>query len=488
MNNAESFLWKEKISKLLFKFSIPCVISFIVNALYNIVDQVFIWRGINYLANWATNIVFPLTMICLWFWILYWDGAASWLSLKLWEKKKEEAAKGVATGILMSIITSIIFCWITLIFLPDLLNLFWCTDALRDYAITYGRIIAIWIPFFMLWITFNSIIRADGNPKFSMMSMIAGAIINTLLDPLFIFTFDLGIAWAAYATVISQIITFGLNTRYITKLKTITLTKDLFTVNFHYIWKIVALWISSLINQISIVAVIAVTNNLLAKYGSTSKFWSEIPITVIWIVMKIAMILNSIILWIAVGSQPIIGYNYWAKNYSRVKETLKLVLTFCSAIWILAFILFQTIPEIIISIFGTWDALYTEFAIQTFKIYLFFCFFYWIQIPSWIFFQAIWKSKISAILSLSRQILILIPAFFILGSIYGINWILYAGAVADLLAFLLAVFFLTREIRHLWRKSKSVEKKEELKPLERINSISNELFETIKHRSLLSND
>ena len=486
MHENESFLWKEKVSKLLLSFSIPCIISFMVNALYNIVDQVFIWRWIWFLANWATNIVFPLTMVCLWFALLFWDWTASFLSIKLWEKKNEEAAKWVAIGILMTVIISLAFCWLTLVFLPEILTIFWCTEALRPYATTYWWIIALWIPFFMLWIALNSIIRAEWNPKFAMISMIIGAIINIILDPLFIFVFDFWIAWAAYATIISQFITFILNVWFILKLKNIKIKREMFCFDFHYIWKLAWLWISSLINQISIVAVIAVTNNLLGKYWAVSKYWADIPITVIGIVMKIAMILNSVILWISIGSQPIVGYNYWARKYNRVKEALKLVLISCSIIWIIAFILFQSIPETIIWIFGEWNDLYIEFACLAFRIYLFFCFCYWIQIPAWIFFQSIWKSKISALLSLSRQIIILIPAFFILGEIFGIMGILYAWAVADFLSVLLALYFLFRETKSLWRKHKR--ELERINPIESFTKFSWELFEVVQNRSLISHN
>ena len=478
MEKSEAFLWKEKISKLLSSFSIPCIISFLVNALYNIVDQIFIGRWIWYLANWATNIVFPLTMICLWCALLFWDWAASFLSIKLWEKKNEEAAKWVATWILMTIIISLIFSWLTLVFLPEILTVFWCTETLRPYATTYGWIITLWIPFFMVWIALNSIIRAEWNPKFAMISMIIGAVINIILDPLFIFVFNRWIAWAAYATIISQFITFWLNIWFILKLKTIKLTTKLFKPELYYIKKTAWLWISSMINQISIVFVIAVTNNLLAKYGAVSKYWSEIPITVIGIVMKIAMILNSIILWISVGSQPIVWYNYWARKFNRVKEALKLVLTSCSIIWLIAFILFQTIPEYIISIFGAGNELYIEFACLAFRIYLLFCIWYWIQIPAWIFFQSIWKSRISAFLSLSRQIILLIPLFFILWSIFWIMWILYAWACADCISIIIAISFLVRETKILWKRHK--EETEEKEYLYTCNNTSLELFATIE--------
>lgn len=486
MKDGWAFLWKEKVSKLLLKFSIPCIISFIVNALYNIVDQIFIWRGVDYLANGATNIVFPLMMVCLWFALLFWDWSASYLSLKLWEKKKEEAAKWVANGISMSVLVSVIFAILWYLFLPQLLNLFWCTDALRDYAMTYGSIIMLWVPFVMIWVTLNSIIRADWNPKFAMLSMIAGAVINTILDWWFIFGLGLWIAWAAYATIISQFITFVLNAWYVSKLNTVSLTRKSFHIDFWTTAKIMWLWISSFINQISIVAVMAVSNNLLVKYWALSKFWSEIPITVIWIVMKVNMILTSIIIWVSVGSQPIVWYNYWAKNFDRVKEALKLVLKTWVTISIIAFILFQSIPEKIIWIFGNWDELYIEFACLAFRIFLFFCVWMWVQIPAWVFFQSIWKSKISAFLSLSRQVIILIPAFFILGHTFWIMGILYAWATADFIALLLAIYFLSREIKKLNRKhsKRLLEKKDSLKENEIF--FWSELFEVVCNRSLIS--
>ena len=214
MEKEENILGKEKIGKLIRKFSIPCIISLLVNSLYNIVDQIFIGWGVGYLGNGATNVVFPLTMICLAFALMFGDGSSAYLSLKLGEKKKEEAAKGVGNGIIISVIISIIFCAITLIFLPQLLNIFGCTDALREYAMEYGRIIAIGFPFMMIGTSLNSIIRADGSPKYSMTSMVIGAILNTILDPIFIFVFKMGVEGAAIATVISQFTTFILNIIY----------------------------------------------------------------------------------------------------------------------------------------------------------------------------------------------------------------------------------------------------------------------------------
>ena len=413
------------------------------------VDQLFIGWGVGYLGNGATNVVFPLTMICLAFALMLGDGASSYFSLKLGEKKKEEATKGVGNGITMSIIVAILFCAITLIFLPQLLNLFGCTDALRDYALKYGGVIAIGLPFMIIGTTLNSIIRADGSPKYAMTSMVLGAILNIILDPILIFVFKMGVEGAAIATILSQFITFILNVLYIKKFKSITLNKESFKIKLDIAKRVVTLGISSFITQMSFVFVVAVENNLLAKYGAESKFGREIPITVLGIVMKISQILNSIIIGISAGSQPIFGYNYGARKFDRVKQTLKIVLGISVIISIFAFILFQTIPDKLISIFGSGDELYMEFACLTVRTYLLLCIFNGIQIPSGIFFQAIGKSSRSAILSLSRQIVFLIPAMFILSNIFGLMGILYSGPVADGIAFLLSVTFLIIEIKKL---------------------------------------
>ena len=449
MEKEENILGHEKIGKLMVKFSIPCIISLLVNALYNIVDQIFIGWGVGYLGNGATNVVFPLTMVCLAFALMFGDGGAAYLSLKLGEKKKEEASRGVANAIIISVIVAILLGAGILVFLPQLLPLFGCTDVLRDYAQKYGFIISIGLPFMIIGTTLNSIIRADGNPQYAMISMVLGAILNVILDPIFIFVFKMGVEGAAIATVLSQIATFLINIIYIKKFKTITLNKDKFKLKLNIAKKVSMLGISSFITQMSIVFVIAAENNLLGKYGATSKFGSEIPITVLGIVMKISQILNSIIIGIAAGAQPIIGYNYGAEQYDRVKKTLKTVLGLSIGISTIAFILFQTIPEKLISIFGSGDETYIEFACIAFRTYLMLCICNGVQIPSGIFFQAIGKSIKSAVLSLSRQILFLIPAMIIFGSMFGIEGVLYSGPFADGLAFLIAAILLTVEIKKL---------------------------------------
>ncbi len=447
--NKENILGTEKITKLIKRFSIPCIISMLVNSLYNMVDQIFIGHGVGMLGNGATNVVFPISVIALAVSLMFGDGSSAFLSLKLGEKKEDEAATGVGTGILLSIIISIIFTLITYIFLNDLLNLFGCTPALKEYATSYGRIITLGLPFVIIGTTLNSIIRADGSPKYSMFSMVLGAVLNIILDPIFIFIFKKGVEGAALATIISQIVTFILNVLYLKKLKTIKLTSETLKPKWNYIKKVTLLGTSSFITQMSIVLVIAVENNLLGKYGASSSFGSEIPITVLGIVMKISQILYSVIIGLSVGAQPIFGYNYGSGKKERVKETLKIVLRVSLIITLISFILFQTIPDKLILLFGSGDDKYIEFACLTFRIYLMLVIANGIQMPAGIFFQAIGKSTKSAILSLSRQVLFLIPAMFILGRIFGLMGILYAGPVADGVAFILSALFLTLEIKAL---------------------------------------
>lgn len=469
MKKEENILGNESIKKLMIKFSIPCVISLLVNSLYNMVDQIFIGHGVGYLANGATNVVFPLNMICLAFALMFGDGASAYLSLKLGQKKKEEASQGVGNGIMLSIITSILLCLIVLLFLPQLINVFGCTKALEKLALEYGYIIGIGLPFMMIGTTLNSIIRADGNPKYAMVSMLAGAILNIILDPIFIFIFKMGVQGAAIATIISQILTFVLNIMYIKKFKSIKLTKKSLKLKKSIAGQVSTLGISSFITQMSIVLVISFENNLLSKYGQISKFGSEIPITVLGIVMKISQILNSIIIGIAAGSQPIIGYNYGAQKYDRVRKTLKIVLSLSLVISTIAFILFQTIPKQLISIFGNGNALYMEFASLSFRIYLMLVICNGIQIPAGIFFQAIGKSIKSATISISRQIIFLIPAMIILGKLYGIKGVLAAGPAADGLAFIIATTLLIIE----------------LKKLKAPNKINNEIIEAQQDASTL---
>ena len=448
-------LGTEKIGKLLRKFAIPCIISMVVNALYNMVDQIFIGWGVGYLGNGATNIVFPIVVICLAFSLMFGDGTSAYLSLRLGEKKQKEAEKGVGSGIAAGAIVSIILCAIVLIFLPQLLNLFGCTDALREYALKYGGIIAIGIPFMVIGTILNSVIRADGSPKYSMISMVSGAALNIILDPIFIFDWGLnmGVEGAALATILSQFVTFLLNVAYIKKFKTIKLTKESFKIDLKTAVTVAKFGISSFITQMAIVVVITVQNTIFKQYGDLSRFGSEIPITVLGIVMKINQILSSIIIGISVGSQPIIGFNYGAGKYDRVKKTLEIALGLSTTVSIIAFILFQTIPEVLIGLFGSGDELYNEFACIAFRQYLMLTIFNGTQIASGIFFQAIGKPSKSAFLTLSRQILFFTPSAIILAKFYNVMGVIYAGPLSDGLAFCIAAILLIIEMKNLGKQS-----------------------------------
>lgn len=456
-------LGKERIGKLLRTFAIPCIISLVVNALYNMVDQIFIGWGVSYLGNGATNVIFPITILCMAFSLMFGDGTSAYLSLKLGEKKKKEAGQGVCNGIILSVIVSIILAVIILSFLPQLVTIFGGTDNLRQFALDYGYIIGIGLPFVMIGTTLNSIIRADGSPKYAMISMVLGAILNIILDPIAIFVFDMGIKGAALATVISQFFTFAMNIIYIRKFKSIEVTKEDFKPKLKIMKNVSILGISSFITQMAIVIVITTENTLYNLYAVDSKFGADIPITVHGIVMKINMILTSIIIGIAAGSQPIIGYNYGAKNYDRVKKTLKMVLGISTIVSVVSFILFQTIPETLISIFGSGDELYNEFACLTFRIFLMLTVCNGIQIASGIFFQAVGKPAKSAFITLSRQILFFVPAGIILTKHIGVMGVLYAGPVADALAFIVAVILLIFEVKKLNKKS---EQKEDSKTID----------------------
>lgn len=465
-------LGKEKIGKLLKAFAIPCIISLVVNALYNMVDQIFIGWGVGYLGNGATNVIFPITVLCLAFSLMFGDGTSAYLSLKLGEKNKKDAEKGVANGVIASIIISVILGVLIFTFLPQLITIFGGTDNLRSYAMDYGYIIAVGIPFMMIGTTLNSIIRADGSPKYAMTSMIIGAVLNIILDPISIFVFNMGIKGAAYATIISQFVNFLINIMYLKKFKSIEITKESFKPSLKVMKNVGMLGISSFITQIAVVIIITVQNTLYNMYGANSKFGTEIPITVHGIVMKVNMILTSIIIGIAAGSQPIVGYNYGAKKYDRVKKTLKMVMLLSVCVSAVSFILFQMIPEVLISIFGSGDELYNEYACLTFRIYLMLIICNGIQIASGIFFQAVGKPAKSAFLTLSRQILFYIPASIILSKFYGVMGVLYAGPVTDGLAFIIAATLLILETKKLSKARNEAPK---------VKKESNEVIEEKEH-------
>lgn len=454
----------EPIKKLLLKFSIPCIISFLVSALYNIVDQIFIGQGVGYYGNAATSVAFPLVVIAAAFSFLIGDGGGAFFSLKIGEDDHEATESIVGNVVSMLVIAGIVLAVVSNLFLKDILVMFGATDAIMPYAVSYTRIIAISLPFAVFGTGFNSIIRADGNPKFAMISMLSGALINTILDPIFIFMFKMGVEGAALATMIGQIVSALCGFLYLKKFHHITFTMKSLRLKWNIAKTTLLYGISSLITQVSIAIVAICTNNILTKYGALSVYGKEIPLSVFGIVTKVNQIVLSIFLGIAVGAQPIYGFNYGAGKLERVKETYKVAFGGAVIISLIGVFFFEVFPQQIIRIFGAGDALYNEFAVMYFRIFLVFCTLNAVQIVCTIFFQAVGQSTHAAILSLSRQIIFYLPFLFILPRFFGIKGALYAGPIADVLAFILSAILMLRKWKQMNDeieiKAKQVEEEE----------------------------
>ncbi|WP_242957468.1 MATE family efflux transporter [Gemmiger sp. An120] len=414
----------ELVGRLIAKFAIPCVISLLVNSLYNIVDQIFIGWGVGYLGNGATNVVFPITIVALSLSLMIGDGGAAYLSLKLGEGDVESARKGVGNAIALVTIVSILLTAVFLLFIDPILTLFGATDTLRPFALEYGTVIGMGLPFMMIPAALNSIIRADGGPKYAMFSMVLGAIINTVFDPIFIFVFHMGVRGAAIATVMGQVASFVVSVVYMPRFKTLRLNLSAFRLRRRTCLNVAAFGISSFITQFAITIVMALTNNLLAVYGAASVYGAEIPLTATGIVMKVNQILISILVGIAVGAQPIIGYNYGARDYKRVKIALDIALLASEIVAIAAFLIFQFAPMSVVSLFGSEEGLYNEFAVKAFRIFLLLCPLTGFQTVVAVYLQAVGKPVKSAILSLARQIIFFIPAALILPMFLGVVGVL----------------------------------------------------------------
>lgn len=432
----------------------PSVIALLVNSLYNIVDQIFIGWGVGYLGNGATNVVFPITIIALALSMMIGNGGAAYLSLKLGEGEVDVAKKGVGNAITLVTIVSILLTIVFLLWINPILTLFGATDVLRPLALEYGSIIGIGLPFMMISAAINSMIRADGSPKYAMFSMVIGAILNVILDPVFIFVFHMGVQGAAIATIIGQIASFIVSVVYLPRFKTVHPDAAALRLGRKTCGSIVTFGLSSFITQFAITIVMALTNNLLVQYGATSIYGAEIPLTATGIVMKVNQIMIAILLGIATGAQPIIGFNYGAKNYKRVKKALEIALIASEAVSIVAFLIFQFAPMSVVSLFGSEEGLYNEFAVMAFRIFLLLCPLTGFQTIAAVYLQAVGKPVKSAILSLARQIIFFVPAALLLPTLMGVAGILWTGPVADGLAFILSLVLLLYERNHLIKEHK----------------------------------
>lgn len=459
-------LGKEKISKLLLAFAIPCVISMLINSVYNIVDQIFIGKGVGTLGNAATNVIFPLVIIFNALAGLIGNGAAANLSLKLGENDKKLAAKSIGQAISMSVIVSVLISLVAYIFLPQLVYIFGCTDSVYNYAIDYGKIIILGAPFMLIYSALSNIIRADGSPKYSMIMLVIGAVINIILDPIFIFGFNMGVKGGAIATVIGQAVSFLIAIIYIGKIKSVKLTKDDFKLDKN-IFRILSLGLSSFITQATILILFIFMNNIMTKLGANTKFGADIPLSVYGVISKINSLYISTVLGISIGSQPIIGFNYGAGNELRVKETIKKVLIVNFIIGIIFNIIFVLFPKQIAGIFisssdESYD-LFMEFATLMCHSFLLVMALNALEMTTSIVIQSVGHVWKSTAVSFIRQIILLIPISLILVFAFnkGIYGVLYAGCISDVLCFISTIFILKSEYKKLGAKQEKVEENQE---------------------------
>ena len=452
-------LGKDKISKLIKKFAIPCVISMIVAALYNIVDQIFIgWSNAGAFGNAATNIVYPFTVIALAFALLVGDGAAALFNLSLGAEDKEKANKSIGNGLMLLIIISIILTIIGLIFNKQILSVFGGNPKeveCYNYAQVYLKVISFGLPFYIIGQGLNAAIRSDGSPKYAMVATLIGALSNIILDPLFIFIFNMGVKGAAIATIIGQILTFIISILYFKNAKSIHINKESVKLNKEICKKVMSLGLASLITQLAIVIIIAVANNLVVKYGyntlssSGNVYGVVTPLAVIGICMKVFGIVISIVVGVSLGGMPIIGYNMGACNINRVKETIKYILIINFIIGGVAFSLFEIFPTWIIKIFGKGNSFeYLEYATYCLRIFLSGIVLTCITKSLSILLQSMGSSFKSTLLALSRDVIFFVPAIIIIASVsHSVVTMLWSAIIADILAFIVGIFLLKVELR-----------------------------------------
>lgn len=446
---SENPLGYEKISKLLRGFAIPSITATLVSSLYNIVDQVFIGQGVGYLGNAATNVSYPLSTICLAISLLLGIGSASRFSIYLGKNDPERAARLVGNGIVLMAGAGVLYLLLGEIFLVPLLWVFGATGEIMPFAREYSGTVLLGMPFLILTNGISNLIRADGSPRYSMLCMVAGAIVNTILDPVFIFVLDWGVFGAALATILGQFLSFALALRYLWHFRTVELTRACFHLELRDNLRTLYMGVSSCINQIAITLVQIVLNNSLTYYGALSIYGKEIPLAACGIVMKTNAILLSIIVGISQGVQPIIGYNFGAGKYDRVRQAYLLAIRWNFIVSAVGFCLFQFFPADIISLFGDGEPLYFEFAILFMRTFLFMVLVNGVQLLSSNFFTAIGKALKGLLLSLTRQVFFLIPLIFLLPLHFGIFGVLLAGPIADFIAFVVSIIFVFREFKVL---------------------------------------
>lgn len=445
----KSPLGTQPVGQLLVKFAVPSIISTLVAALYNIVDQFFIGQSIGELGNAATNVAFPLSTSCVALSLLFGLGGAAAFNLTMGEGDRGKAAFYAGNALAMLTLSGIALCVVTQLFLTPMLRFFGSPDDVLSYAETYTGIVSWGFPFLILSNGGAHLIRADGSPRFAMFCNLSGALLNTVLDPLLIFGFDMGMEGAALATIAGQIVSCVLAVWYLRRYKTVHLGFEQLRVKWKYTARIMVLGTSSFCNQIAMMVVQIVMNNSLAFYGAASVYGQSIPLACAGIITKVNQVFFSVNIGIAQGMQPIAGFNYGAKQYARVIRTIHLALLAAGTISCIAFLSFQLFPEQIISLFGEGSPEYVRFAVEYFRIYLFCTFLNFIQPITSTFFTVIGKPLRGMFLSLTRQILFLLPLILIFPIWFGIDGIMYAGPIADFLAAAVSVLLLWLLLRNM---------------------------------------
>ena len=456
VNNSSAYFGEEKINKLMLKFSIPCIMSLLVSSLYNIVDQIFIGNSrLSALGNAATGVVFPVFIIAQAFAWCFGDGCAAYLNICQGQNDSENAHKAIGASITASFASGLLMMAVIYPFKVPILTLFGASENTLAYSIEYLNVILAMIPIYMLCNMMNSIIRADGNPAWAMAAMIAGAVTNLILDPVFIFALDMGMTGAALATVIGQAVTFVVTLVYFRNTKTFKLTKRSFVPKLRSLKKVVELGISTFITQLAIVLVAVLCNVQLAKFGALSKYGADIPIAIIGIESKIFTVVINLVVGIALGCQPIISYNMGAKKYDRVRELYRKIML-CSIVIGVAFtLLFELAPDFVIGLFGSPTNIpnpenYWEFGEKTLRIFLSLISISCIIKMNSIFFQAVGKPVHAVIASMIRDVVCFVPLILILPAIYpNVELILYAAPISDLIAMIVTAFLSVSFIRSL---------------------------------------
>ena len=470
-NGGALSLGEEKINKLMLKFSIPCIMSLLVSSLYNIVDQIFIGNSeLSTLGNAATGVVFPVFIIAQAFAWCFGDGCAAYLNICQGKNDSENAHKSIGASISMAFLSGVIIMAVVYSFKVPILTIFGASENTMAYAIEYLNVVLAMIPIFILCNMMNSVIRADGSPTWAMISMLTGAVINIILDPVFIFVFKWGMTGAALATVIGQVATFIMTLIYFTHTKTFKLTKKSFIPKINAVKEVISLGFSTFITQFAIVIVAILSNVQLAKYGALTKFGADIPIAIIGIQSKVFTVVINLVVGIVLGCQPIISFNMGAKKYDRVKELYKKIIFCALIIGVFFTAIFQLAPELVIKLFGNPSNVpnpddYWEFGVMTMRIFMSLISISCIIKVNSIFFQAVGKPIQAAITSMIRDILCFVPLIVVLPLLtQGVEGILWAAPISDLVAMVVTAMLSVSFIKSLHKTEEKEETEAIIKP------------------------